>query len=103
MLNRPGKVTPLVWPTSGNRTAVVATAACVGGARQCPNQQKRTHVRLHRSANDGVIVLGQQRGSPGRPRLGRLHNSSGGVGRGRAQAGVRGERYTRMGVVKVVG
>jgi len=97
------KVTPLVWPTPGNRTAVVAKAACAGGERQSPNQKQQTHVRLHRSANDGSIVLGQERGSAGHPRLGSFHTSSGGVGRGRAQAGVGGERDTMMGVLKVVG
>ena len=98
-----GKFTPLVWPTPGNKSAVVATAACAGGARMSANQKQQTHVRLHRSASDGAIVLGQHIISAGQPRLGSFHTSSGGVGRARAQAGIGGERDTSMGVVTVVG
>ena len=98
-----GKVTPLVGPTPRNRTAVVATAVSAGGARPSSNQHQQAHVGLHRSANDGAIFLGQERGSAGQPRLGSFHASSGGEGRGRARANGGGARNTRIGVVNVVG
>jgi len=52
-----GEVMSLVWPTPSNRTALVATVVCVGGARPSSNMQQQDHRGFHRSANDGAIVL----------------------------------------------